>query len=130
MSLISGYNKQVVTVNSSTSADITVPAIRAPFGGITITGVYGMSSTTLGASTADYFSLTLLNGGTTGTATATIGTAGGTAGWVANTSKSFSLNTAADELTEGQFLMVKYDETGTVAIADWTVIVEYVAGKG
>ena len=128
--MIAGYNKRQVVVNSPTSADYTIPALIAPFGGVTITGVTGVSSTTLNASTADYFNVTLLNGGTTGTATTAIGTAGGTAGWTANTAKAFSLNTSLDELTEGQILMVKYDETGTVAVADVTVIVEYVNGKG
>ena len=130
MSQIAGYNKNITVLNSSTSADLTLPALRAPFGGATITGVWAVSSTTHAADTADYFSITLINGGTVGTATAAIGTAGGTAGWVAATAKAFTLNTAADELTEGQYLMAKYDETGTVAVADVTVIVEWVHGKG
>ncbi len=128
--MISGYNKNIVTVNSPTSADYTIPLLRAPFGGATIIDVWGMSSTTLAASTADFFNVTLLNGGTVGTATAAIGTAGGTAGWVAQTAQEFSLNASADELTEGQYLMAKYDETGTVAVADVTLIVEWVHGKG
>lgn len=130
MAQLAGYNTKQVIINSSTSADFTIPALIAPYGGVTITGVTAISSTTLNASTADYFNLVLLNGGTTGTATAAIGTAGGTAGWTAATAKAFSLNTSADELTEGQILMVKYDETGTVAVADVTVIVQYVHGKG
>ncbi len=130
MSELSGYNKNIVTVNSPTSADYTIPVLRAPFGGATITGAWGVSSTTLAGSTADYFNVTLLNGGTVGTATSAIGTAGGTTGWTAQTAKAFSLNDSADELTEGQYLMAKYDETGTVAVADVTIIVEWVHGKG
>jgi hypothetical protein len=135
--MIAGYNKQIVTVNSTTSADIKIPVIRAPFGGITITGAWAASATTIAAGTADYFSLQLLNGGTAGTATAAVSNAlGGTPasgtapGWVAATPQAFTITATADELTEGQYLMVTYDETGTVGIADWTVIVEYVAGKG
>jgi hypothetical protein len=130
MSQIAGYNKNITVLKSSTSADYTIPALRAPFGGATITGVWAVSSTTLAASTSDYFNITLLNGGTVGTATAAIGTVGGTTGWTAAAAQAFSLNTAADELTEGQYLMAKYDETGTVAVADVTVIVEWVHGKG
>lgn len=130
MGKLAGYNTKQVLVNSSTSADFTIPALIAPYGGVTITSVVGVSSTTLNASTADYFNLVLLNGGTTGTATTAIGTAGGTAGWTAATAKAFSLNTALDELAVGEMLMVKYDETGTVAVADVSVIVTYVEGKG
>jgi hypothetical protein len=130
MSQIAGYNKNITVLNSPTSADWTLPALRVPFGGVTITGAWAFASTTLNASTSDYFNITLINGGTVGTATAAIGTAGGTAGWTAATAKAFSLNADADELTEGQYLMAKYDETGTVAVADVTVIVEWVHGKG
>lgn len=130
MSDLAGYNHMVTTLNSSTSADYTIPVLRAPFGGATLKAVYAMSSTTLNASTADFFNVTLLNGGSTGTATTAIGTVGGTTGWTAATSKTFTLNTDADELSSGEWLMVKYDETGTVAVADVTVIVEYVNGKG
>jgi hypothetical protein len=130
MSQIAGYNKNVILLNSSTSADWTLAAFRAPFGGATITGAWAVSSTVLAASTSDYFNLVLLNGGTVGTATAAIGTVGGTTGWAAQTAQAFTLNAAADELTEGQYLMAKYDETGTVAVADVQVIVEWVHGKG
>lgn len=130
MSDLAGYNHMVTVLNSSTSADYTIPALRAPFGGATLKNVYAMASTTLAGSTADYFNITLLNGGSTGTATTAIGTAGGTAGWTAQTSKTFSLNTSADELSSGEWLMVKYDETGTVGVADVTIVVEWVHGKG
>jgi hypothetical protein len=130
MSQIAGYTKNVILLNSSTSADWTLAAFRAPFGGATITGAWAVSSTVLAASTADYFSITLLNGGTVGTATAAIGTVGGTTGWAAATAQAFTLNATADELTEGQYLMAKYDETGTVAVADIQVFVEWVHGKG
>ena len=130
MGKVAGYDHNVTVLNSSTSADYTIPAFRAPYGGATLKAVYAMASTTLNASTADFFNITLLNGGTVGTATAAIGTVGGTAGWTAATAKEFTLNTSADELASGEYLMAKYDETGTVAVADVTVIVEWVHGKG
>ncbi len=130
MGELAGYNSHIVTVNSPTSADYTIPVFRAPFGGATIKGAWAVASTTLAGSTADYFDVKLLNGGTVGTATTAVGTVGGTAGWPAQTAKAFSFNTDLDELTEGQYLMAKYDETGTVAVADVTVIVEWVHGKG
>ena len=132
---IAGYNSRFTTVNSAVTADMPIPVFVAPKGGARLQAAYGFSSTTLAAGSANHFNLSLLNGGTDGTATTAIsallgGTAaGGTApGWTAQKKETFSLTSGSEKLTEGQVLLVKYDETGTVAIADWTVIVEWTQG--
>jgi hypothetical protein len=61
--------------------------------------------------------LALKNAGTAGTSTTAIsGTAGGTAGWVANTPETFSLTAGSEDFEAGQWLAVRYDEDGTVAV--------------
>lgn len=132
---IAGYNSRFTTFNSGVTADLTMPVLIAPTGGLTLRAAYAFSSTTLAAGSANHFNLTLLNGGTVGTATTAISSAlGGTAasgtapGWVAAKKETFSLTSGSEKLTEGQVLMVKYDETGTVAIGDWSVIVEWTQG--
>lgn len=131
--MIAGYNSRFTTLNSTTSANGTVPVLIAPTGGATIRGAYAFASTTLAAGSANHFNLTLLNGGTAGTATTAISNVlGGTAasgtapGWTAGKKETFTVSTAA--LTEGQVLRVAYNETGTVAIADWSVVVEWTQG--
>jgi hypothetical protein len=132
---IAGYNSRFTTLNSTTSADMSVPVLIAPKGGATLRAAYAFASTTLAASSADHFNLALVNGGTVGTATTAISSnLGGTAasgtapGWTAKKKETFAITSGSEALTEGQVLIVKYDETGTVAINDWTVIVEWTQG--
>lgn len=132
---ISGYNSRFTTVNSAATADIPIPVFVAPAGGATLRAAYAFSSTTLAAGSANYFHLTLLNGGTAGTATTAISSQlGGTAasgtapGWTAQKKETFSLTSGSEKLAAGEVLLVKYDETGTVAIADWTVVAEWTQG--
>ena len=132
---IAGYNSRFTTFNSGVTADMTLPIMVAPTGGAKLAAAYAFSSTTLAAGSANHFNLTLLNGGTVGTATTAISSAlggtaaGGTApGWTAAKKETFALTSGSEKLTEGQVLLVKYDETGTVAIGDWTVIVEWTQG--
>jgi len=132
---IAGYNSRFTTLNSSVTADMPIPILVAPRGGAKLLNAYGFASTTLAAGTANWFSLQFLNGGTAGTATTGISAAlGGTPasgtapGWVAQKKETFAFTSGSEQLTEGQVLLVKYDETGTVAIGDWTVIVEWTQG--
>jgi hypothetical protein len=131
--MLAGYNQQITNVvsdgGSATPGTVTVPILKAPFGGATVKAAYLTASTAVGANGSNYFTATLLNGGTAGTATAAIGTAGGTAGVVAAPA-AFSLNTDADELTAGQYLVAKLVKTGTVAENQFSVMVEWVGGKG
>lgn len=86
---------------------------------------------TTAASTANYYEVSLENGGAAGTAQTVIGgTAGGTPGWTAATPESITITSGSGDLTEGQYLVVNYQETGTVAPGNIAVIVEYVDGIG
>lgn len=97
----------------------------------TIEKVYAVADRTTAASTADYFQCCLHNGGTAGTGTTLMGgTAGGTAGWVANTPQEITITAGSGKLTAGQWLNVSYDEEGTVAPGTITVSIEYVDGIG
>lgn len=85
------------------------------------------------ASETELFAATLLNGGTDQTGTAAISNAiGGAGGWEANTPVSFTITAGAGDLSAGQWLLFKYDETVTEGIAPGlvTVSVEYVDGVG
>lgn len=133
MSQLSGYNTQQVSVaiygGSATPGTTILPILQAPFGGATIIDAAIMPNTAIGANGSNYVVATLLNGGAAGTATTAIGTAGGTAGITA-APNAFSVNTALDELTSGQYLMAKIVKTGTVSENEYSVIVRYVPGKG
>lgn len=131
MGKLAGYNHNTWTLNFADQAgDETFAVGRAPYGGITVKSAYAVATETVTASTANHYNITLVDGGATGTATTAIGTAGGTGGWVADTAGAFTLNASLDELDSGDYLMAKYDETGTVGPGEITVIVEYVHGKG
>lgn len=133
MSLLSGYNTQqvslVINAGSAVAGTTTLPILRAPFGGVTVTDAYIMPNTAIVANGSNYVTATLLNGGTAGTATTAIGTAGGTAG-VTAAPNAYTLNTAADELTADQYLMARIVKTGSIAENEYSVVVRYVAGKG
>lgn len=131
MTKLAGYSdfKTVVTIaGTATPGTAVLPVLIAPFGGVTVKSAYVVASPAVAANGSNYTTITLLNGGAAGTATTAIGTAGGTAG-ITLAPAAFSLNTALDELTAGQFLMAKVVKTGTVALVDYAVTVEYVNGK-
>jgi hypothetical protein len=128
--MIAGINTRQVAVVYSGTVDGTVPAFVAPWGGATIKNAYGFVTAAVTAHATNTLTLNLLNGGTVGTATTAIGTAGGTVGIAANTKTAFSMNSALATLTEGQVLMVKFDWNGSITPGDQTVIVEWVQGKG
>jgi hypothetical protein len=121
----------VAPITGGTAGTVTLPLFPAPFGGVTIKAAHVTFAGAVAANGGNYATMTLLNGGTAGTATTAIGTAGGTVGWSAAVPAAYSLNTAADELTEGQWLVAKYAVTGSVtAPGDMAVVVQYVNGKG
>lgn len=133
MGELAGYNTQVVVapIAGGTAGTVTLPLFPAPFGGVTIKAAFVTAAGAVAANGSNYATMTLINGGTAGTAAAAIGTAGGTVGWTAAAPAAYSLNTAADELTEGQWLVAKYAVTGSVtAPGDMVVSVQYVGGKG
>jgi len=84
---------------------------------------------TLGSGTG--VALTLLDYGTAGTAAeGTVSSAlGGTAiTWTAATPKNFTISEGT--MDAGDWLVLKYDETGTVAPLNITVQIDYVCGVG
>jgi hypothetical protein len=128
-----GYdNVNVVAVNlGDPTADRDINIFRAPCA-CEILSAYVVDNVGLVAGTANYFEVGLVNGGTAGTGTATIaaqigGTAaGGTApAWTVNVAKTLTI--VEGTLTEGQYVQVNYDETGTVA-QNLTVILNVLYG--
>jgi hypothetical protein len=132
--MLAGYNTQQTAVTlglgSVLSGTTTLPVLRAPFGGLTIVGAYAVSDDTVSAGTVNYATFTYLNGGTVGTATAAIGTACGTPGLTAVTPTASTFNSAADELTEGQWLVIKGVMTGAIADNQFHFVINWVRGKG
>ncbi len=132
---IAGYNSRFTTLNSTTSANGTVPILVAPAGGAKLISAFAFAGATLAAGSANHFNLTLINGGTVGTATTAItsalgGTAaGGTApGWTLGKKETFAITSGSEKLAAGEVLRVEYKEVGTVAVADWTVVAEWTQG--
>ena len=81
------------------------------------------------ASTADYFTVALRNGGPAGTATDVIAAAvGGTAGWTGLSPVSFVLSEGT--LAEGDVVELVYDETGTGTFTQMSVQVSVIYGTG
>lgn len=128
-----GSQRQVAAVGfSDPTADKYIPILRAPADSVlTIEGGGAATITAVAASTANYVTLTLLNGGAKGTAVTALSDAiGGTAGWAANTDKDFTVVDGSGKLAAGEWLVAKYDEEGTVAPGTFVVSVEYVCGLG
>lgn len=133
MSELAGYNTRVVVapITGGTAGTVTLPLFPAPFGGVTIDGAWATAAGAVAANGSNYATMTLVNGGTAGTATTAVGTAGGTVGWSASTPAAFSVNTGAKTLTEGQWLVAKYAVTGSVtAPGDVAITIRYKHGKG
>lgn len=139
MAQLAGYTRQTTTavvVAGSVGAShgtVTLPVLRAPFGGLTITGARLAAGVNIAAGTANYITATLINGGTAGTATTAIGTAGGTAGvpgagTVAPT--AFTMSSTLNELTADQYLNLTVAMTGVLANNNYTAIIEWVRGQG
>jgi hypothetical protein len=126
-------NRHVVSVViADPAADRKVNILRVPTGHTyTIEKAYAVADRVRAADATDYYSVSLENGGTAGTGTTAIGgTAGGTAGWVANTPQEITITSGSGDLTAGQWLNASYDEEGTVAPGNLTVCIEFVDGIG
>lgn len=133
MPLLAGYNKYQtvfhVNAGSAVSGTTILPIMRAPFGGMTIVGAWAAVDTAVAANASNYVTLNLFNAGTAGTATVSSGTVGGTAGLtVAPT--AFTIDTTLDEFTEGQYLNLKVGKIGSITEREFSVIVDWVHGKG
>lgn len=132
MSKLAGYNSQSTVANYTGTVDARVAVLVAPFGGATIKNVWGVSDGAIAGHASNYICGTVYNGGTTGTATATVVAAGpGTAtGWTADALTAFSLTAANVSLAAGEMLAVAWDYNGTVAPINLSLIVEWVKGQG
>lgn len=132
--MLAGYNVNITPVSinlgSVVSGTTSMPVLKAPFGGMTVLDWSVVADDTLNGSGSNYATFTLLNGGAVGTATTSIGTAGGTAGYTALTPVAGSVNAAADELTVDQFLVLKGVMTGAIADNQFNAIIRWVRGKG
>lgn len=81
------------------------------------------------ASTSDYFSVALINGGSAGDGTAVLAAAiGGTPGWTGLKPKAFTLSEGT--LAKGDVVEVDYDETGTATFGVLVVQLNVVYGLG
>lgn len=124
--------KQITVVISDPGADAKIPLLRAPAdGGITIERAFASAPIAIAAHTANYLTLSLLNGGTAEAGTALISDeVGGTAGWAANTKKEMTVVAGSGKLSADQILLLDMAETGTYAGECVVVNVEYVPGIG
>jgi len=120
-------------VLSDPTADTTSPIFRVPSRNtkIEILEAWAASDTTITGVGGTGFSLRLLDYGTAGTAvggtiTATLG--GTTSTWTANTPRTFTVSEGT--LDANDYVMVYYDETGTIAPLNITVGFSWVSGVG
>jgi hypothetical protein len=129
--MIAGYNTRqaqvVVSAGSAASGSVTYPILKAPYGGITVKAAYVTALGSVAASGSNYVTFNLFDAGAAGTATTSIGTAGGTAG-VAAGPQTITLST--NNLDSGDWLNAKVGKIGTIAETEFVFVVEYVAGQG
>ena len=119
----------VFSVAYDPAADQVYPVWRAP-AACEVKGAYATVVDDVSASTANYFTVQLLNGGTAGTATTAISDEiGGTAGWTGLTPKTFTMTSTGKNLTAGQVLVLDYDETGTGTFGVINVQLDVVYGS-
>lgn len=130
------YNEQITSAVVSAGGTLAagtsiVPVLVAPFGGATIQSGYFAATNAVAANGSNYVTATLINAGTAGTATTAIGTAGGTAGITGGgTPQAFTLNSALDELSAGEFLYWQTVRTGSTSSNEFTGLIKWVHGKG
>jgi len=132
-----GYmNPKTVTLCfSDPTADEYFKIMRVPSRAskIEIISAWAECDTTITLGDGTGIALTLYNYGTAGTAVVTGGTLssalGGTAvTWTTAVPKEFTISEGT--MTADQYLVLKYDETGTIAPLNITVGIEYVDGVG
>lgn len=117
----------VAFVDFDPAADDVIPVFVAPLA-CEIESAKVIVTNVVNGSTANYFDLALLNGGSAGTATTQIGgTIGGTAGWTALLPVSFTVSEGA--LAAGDVVALKYNEEGTGTFASMLVQLDYVLGQ-
>lgn len=117
----------VAYIDHDPAADDVLPVWIAPLA-CEITAANVIVSNAVNGSTANYFDLALLNGGSAGTADGVIGgTIGGTAGWTALTPVPFTISNGT--VAAGDVVTIKYNEEGTGTFAAMAVQLDYVIGN-
>lgn len=117
----------VISLNYDPAADDIIPLWKAP-ARATIMAAYATMTNALAANGTNYFSLTLRNGGTAGTATTSISnTIGGTVGWSALVPAAFTMS--ADEVAAGECVQLVYDEEGTGTFTSMVVQLDVIYGS-
>lgn len=117
-----------VIIGQDPAADDVLPIFRAPKN-LEILAARAVAPNAVNGSTANYFAVNLINGGSAGTATTVMsGTIGGTAGWSALTPVSFT--SLEGTMTEGDILNLNYNEEGSATIQGMLIQIDYVLGVG
>lgn len=127
--MFNSQNKHSVVafIDNDPAADDVIALWVAPMA-CEILNAKVMVTNAVNGSTANYFDLALLNGGSAGTATTEIGgTIGGTGGWSALTPVSFTISSG--ELASGDVVVLKYNEEGTGTFVSMAVQLDYVLGQ-
>lgn len=108
-------------------ADDDIPVWVAPLA-CEIVGAKVVVTNAVAGNTANYFDLSLYNGGTAGTAlTAIAGTIGGTAGWSALVPVPFTVSNGT--VAAGELVKIRYNEEGTGTFGSMAVQLDYVIGQ-
>ncbi len=130
MGKLSGYNENVTSIVFADQAgDGVIAAFKAPAVGARIASAYVIPNASFNADAENFYAVSLLNGGTTGAAAepGTLATVGGSAvDWVAKTAKTMTISD--DGIAGGEWVLVDYAETGTVAPGTITVVIFWTAG--
>lgn len=103
--------------------------VPAGVGQVQVVGARAISDTSLVEGASNVVELTLQDGGADGTGTDTVGAAitNVSGAWTAETPREFTITERL--LDEGDWLVCKYNETGTVAPKNTTINVDLVLGK-
>lgn len=125
---IAGFNTKITLIKfPDLTTDGIVAGFKAPAVGATILRAYFIADATFNADGSNYFSVSITDGGATGVGTTDIGVWGGaSADTVALTENAIVMTT--DSVDGSDWIMISYDETGTVAPGNITVCIEWTAG--
>ena len=117
-----------ISLDYDPAADDVIPIFVAPKNG-EILSAKATVANDVAASTANFFTVSLRNGGAAGTATDAIAASvGGTPGWTGLTPKSFTVGEGT--LAEGDVVELVYDETGTGTFGQLLIQLNIVYGVG
>ena len=118
----------VVSIDYDPAADEVHPIWRAP-AACEVVAAYATVVNDVNASTANYFSVALRNGGAAGTATTALAAAvGGTPGWTGLTPKTYTVSEGT--LAAGDVVTAAYNEEGTGTFVQLVIQLDYVMGVG